>query len=84
MTGYQFCEGDTVDFLVANAFFNNLALNVLPLYEGKVFDPAMSHDFDTALAGTEAHVPEAEAKVRARGAPGWTSASRMTRSAWCS
>lgn len=57
--------GDTIDFLVANAFFNNLPINVLPLYEGKVLDPAVSHDFEVVAAGTEEHVLETEAKIRA-------------------
>ena len=57
-------EGDTVDFLIANAFFNNLAINVLPLHEGKVLDSAVSHDFDVVTAGTEEHSLEAEKKVR--------------------
>ena len=60
-------EGDTVDFLIANAFFNNLAINVLPLHEGKVLDPAVSHDFDVVTAGTEEHALQAEEKVR-----GWS------------
>ena len=60
-------EGDTVDFLIANAFFNNLAINVLPLHNGKVLDPAVSHDFDVVAAGTEEHALEAEKKAR-----GWS------------
>ena len=57
--------GDTIDFLIANAFFNNLSINVLPLYEGKVLDPAVSHDFDVVVAGTEEHVSETETKIHA-------------------
>ena len=57
--------GDTIDFLIANAFFNNLAINVLPLHEGKVLDPAISHDFEVVAAGTEGHALKAEARARA-------------------
>lgn len=60
-------EGGTVDFLIANAFFNNLAINVLPLHKGKVLDTAVSHDFDVVTAGTEEHALETEKKVR-----GWS------------
>ena len=30
-----------------------------------MLDPAVSHEFETVLAGTEAHVPEAETRARA-------------------
>lgn len=54
-----------VDLLVSNAFFNNLAINVLPLHEGKVLDQAVSHEFEVVAAGTEQHALEAEVRARA-------------------
>jgi hypothetical protein len=57
-------DGDTIDFLTADAFFNNLAINAL-LHKGKVLDPAVSHEFDVVATGTEKHAHETEAKIRA-------------------
>ncbi|KAG8807237.1 hypothetical protein FRC17_004564 [Serendipita sp. 399] len=50
-------EGDTIDFLVANAFFNNLGLNVKPLLKLEL-DPSVSHEYDIVVEGQEPHAIE--------------------------
>lgn len=55
-------EGETIDFLIANAFFNNLGINVKPLLQIEL-DESVSHDYDTVLAGQEPHSVERLAKA---------------------
>lgn len=43
--------------MIANAFFNNLALNVKPLLKLEL-DPSVSHDYDTVAEGAEQHSKE--------------------------
>ena len=56
-------EGETVDFLIANAFFNNLDINVKPLLQIEL-DKTVSHDYDTILKGEEPHAVERLEKAK--------------------
>jgi hypothetical protein len=56
-------SGDKVDLLIANAFFNNLGLNVKPLLNLEL-DPSVSHDYDIVISGSEEHSKERLAKAK--------------------